>query len=208
MDEMIGRPGTGELHLAAVHRGAGGDKFILVALYALAIDQMSDIQHHFSVVDQPTAHFFVEREEEPVHLEADCTSPRLAFTRPRSILAQVAQIRAAYSLGSQMILDLPAAAVVDKDLEVHLGLAAELVDVAEKLPLVGADRLTQHLVVSEYGAEPERKHGGVLKTVGDDPCVIDSGLLVEAFLRVVLAHNDGKITGGIKEDLIAANTKD
>ena len=90
----------------------------------------------------------------------------------------------------------------------HLGLAAQLVDVALELPLIGADGLAQGLVVVEDGAEPEGKHGGVLKAVGDDPGVVDAGFLVEGFRGVVLADDDGEVAGGVEEDLVAADTED
>jgi len=38
--------------------------------------------------------------------------------------------------------------------------------------------------------------------------VIDARLLVEGFARVVLAYDDGEVTGWIEENLIAADSKD
>ena len=40
MDEVIGRPGTGELHLAVLHHYARGLEFVLVALDALSFDEV------------------------------------------------------------------------------------------------------------------------------------------------------------------------
>ncbi len=208
VDEMVRRPWSRELHLAPAHGGAGSDKFVLVALHGLPIDQVCDIKHHLSVIDEPAAHFFIERKEEPVHLEAHRSRPRLTLPSPRGVLPQIAQIFAANPFGGEMLLDFARAAVVDEDLEVHLGLAAQLVDVAEELTLVGANGLAEHFVVREDGAEPEGKYGGMLEAVGDDPCVIDAGFLVEGFPGIVLAHNNGEVTCRIKEYLIAANTKD
>ena len=48
VDEVIGRPGAGNLHLALAHHHAGGGELVLVAFDMLAIDEMSDIQHHLS----------------------------------------------------------------------------------------------------------------------------------------------------------------
>jgi len=167
-----------------------------------------DIEHHFSVVDEPAAYLFIERQEQPVHLETDGASPRLALPSPRGIFPQIAQIFAANTFGGEILLDFARTAVVDEDLEVHLGLAPQLVDIAEKLALVGADGFAQHFVVSENCAEPEGKYCGMLKAVGDHPSVINAGLLVEDFLGVVLAYDDGEVTGWIEENLITANTKD
>ena len=90
-------------------------------------------------------------------------------------------------------------AVVDEDLQVHLGLAAQLVDIAEKLALVGADGLAQALVVVEDGSKAEGQHRGVLEAVGDHPGVVHAGFLVEGFLGVVFADDDSKVAGGVNE---------
>ncbi|SPE19294.1 hypothetical protein SBA5_220140 [Candidatus Sulfotelmatomonas gaucii] len=48
----------------------------------------------------------------------------------------------------------------------------------------------------------------MLKAVGDHTGVINAGLLIEAFLRVVLADDDCEITGRVKKNLIATDSKD
>jgi len=131
-----------------------------------------------------------------VHLEADGTGAGLALAGTRRVLAQVAQILAAYGFGGRLLLEFLAAAVVDKDLQMHLGLASQLVNVAQELPLVGADGLAQAFVVGEDGAEAEGQHGGVLETVGDDPRVIHAGFLIEGLRGVVFADDDREVTGG------------
>ena len=73
-----------------------------------------------------------------------------------------------------MAFDLAAATVVDEDFQVHLRLAAQLVDIAEELALIGPDGLAQRLVVMEHGAEAEGKDRRVLKTVGDHTRVVDA----------------------------------
>jgi hypothetical protein len=67
--------------VALAHQGAGGGELVLVALRALSVDQVSDIEQHLSVIEQPAANFLIERLEEPVHLEAHCASSRLPFAR-------------------------------------------------------------------------------------------------------------------------------
>ena len=68
--------------MALPHHGAGSGELVLVALHVFALDQMGDIQHHLAALRQPAADFFVQRQEEPVHLEAHRTRPRLALTLP------------------------------------------------------------------------------------------------------------------------------
>jgi hypothetical protein len=48
----------------------------------------------------------------------------------------------------------------------------------------------------------------VLETVGDDPRVIHAGFLIEGLRGVVFADDDREVTGGIKENLIAAYSED
>jgi hypothetical protein len=158
---------------------------------------MGDVEKHLAVVREPAAHFFVERQKEPVHLEADGTGAGLALARARRILTQIAQVFAAHAVRGQVPLNLFAAAVIDKDLEVHFGLAAKLIDIAEKLALVRTDGFAQGLIVIEDSAEAEGKNGGMLKTIGDDACMVDARLLVENFLRIVLAYDHGEIAGWI-----------
>ena len=178
MHKVIRRPGTGKLHLALAHHRAGGGELVLVALHILAVDQMSDIQHHLAALGQPAAYFFVQRHKQPVHLEAHCPGPRLALALPRSVLAQVGEILAAHAFGRLAFARSPAAAVVHEDLQVHLGLAAQLVDVRQKLALVGPDGLAQALVVVENRPKAERQHRGMLEAVRDHPGMIHAGFLI------------------------------
>src|ERR1700734_375561 len=80
MDEVVRRPGAGDLHLALPHHGAGGGELVLVALDILAVDQVGDVQHHLAAFGETAAYLFVERQEEPVHLETDRARTSLAFT--------------------------------------------------------------------------------------------------------------------------------
>jgi len=133
---MVGRPGTGELHETLAHHSAGGSKLVLIALHVLAVDEVRNVEHHFSVFREPAADFFVEGHEETMHLEADGARTGLALARAGCILTQVGQILTADAVSRQMALDFLAAAIVDEDLEVHLSLTAQLVDVAEELTLI------------------------------------------------------------------------
>jgi hypothetical protein len=86
--------------------------------------------------------------------------------------------------------------------------SAQFVDVAEELALIGADGFAEEFVVVEDCPEAEGKYGGMLKAIRDDPGVVDTSLLVEGFVRIVLAYDDGEVTCGIEKHLIAAYSKD
>ena len=63
VDEVVRRPGPGNLHLAVAHGGTGAREFVLVALHALAIDQVGDVQHHLAAFSEPAADVLIERSE-------------------------------------------------------------------------------------------------------------------------------------------------
>ena len=143
-----------------------------------------------------------------MHLKAHCPGAGLAFAGAGRVLAQVAQILPAYALSRQMPVKSAATAIVNKHLQVHLSLAAQLVYVRHKLPLIRADGSAQAVVVVEYGSKPEGQNCGMLEAVGDDPGVVHAGSLVQGFRGVVFADNNGQVAGGIKKDLIAAHSED
>ena len=97
---------------------------------------MGDVQHHFAVFREPTAYLFIKRHEKPVHLKTYGPGARLALASASCTFTKVGQIFTADAFHGKMALNLRATAVVYKYLEVHLGLAAQLVNVAEKLALV------------------------------------------------------------------------
>jgi hypothetical protein len=74
---------------------------------------------------------------------------------------------------------------------VHLGFAAQLVDVTEELTLVGPDGFAEAIVVVEDGAEAEGKHGGMFKAISDDASMIHTRFLVQGFCRIVFADYNG-----------------
>jgi hypothetical protein len=107
-----------------------------------------------------------------------------------------------------VLFDLPPAAIVDENFQVHLCFAVELVDIAEELALVGPDRFAKGFVVVKDGAETERKNRGMAETIRNHSRVIHAGLLVQRSLWIVFAHNHRKIACGVKENLIATDSKD
>lgn len=206
MDEVIGRPGTRKLHMAFPHNRAVGGKLTLIAIHTLAVNEVGDVEHHLSTVGQAATYLLVERREEAMHLEAHGPGPGLALALARGVFAQAGEILASHSLNRKMLVDGVSATVIYIDLEMHLSLAAKLVNVREKLTLVRADGFAEAFVVIEDGAKAERQHSGMLEAVGDDSSMVNSGLLIEGFGGVVFAYDDGEVAGGIKEDLITTNS--
>jgi hypothetical protein len=190
MDEVIGRPGAGYLHLAILHHRAGGLEFVLVTLDALSLDEVGDIEDHLAGFGEAAADFFIERHEEAMHLEADGAGPGLALALAGCGLAEVGEVLATDLLRVEIGEFTSATAVIDEDLEVHLGLAVEFFDVVEELSLVRPDGLAKAFVVVEDGAKSEGKDGGVVETICDYSCVVDPGFLIECFCGVVFANDD------------------
>jgi len=191
VDEVVGRPWSGELQVALAHHGAGGGELVLVALDALAIDQVGDIQQHLAAFGHAAAYFFVQRREHAVHLEADGARPGLALALAGSRLAQVGEIFLAYAFQRQMLVQLGGATGVDVDLEVHFRFPVKTLQIALKLALVGANGLTKTFIVLKDSAETEGKNGGVFETVCDNSGMIDAGFLIESFGWRVFADDDG-----------------
>src|ERR1700742_644006 len=92
VDEMVGRPGPGELHLAVLEQFAGGGELVLVALHALCVDQMRDVEEHFAVVHGAAGYLFILRSEEALHLDRYSTTLGLPLTLAGSGLAQIREI--------------------------------------------------------------------------------------------------------------------
>jgi hypothetical protein len=49
---------------------AGGGELVLVALDILAINEVSDVEYHLSALGKAAADFFIQRQEEAMHLES------------------------------------------------------------------------------------------------------------------------------------------
>ena len=79
------------------HHGAGGSELVLVALHALAVDQMCDIQQHLAAFGHAAAYFFVERREHAVHLEAHRACPGLALALTGCVFAKVGEVLLAHA---------------------------------------------------------------------------------------------------------------
>ena len=136
VDEVVGRPWSGELQVALAHHGAGGGELVLVALDALAIDQVGDIQQHLAAFGHAAAYFFVQRREHAVHLEADCARSGLALSLTGGIFTKVGEIFLAHALERQVLIQFLVAAGVHMDLEVHFCLSMQAFEVSLELALV------------------------------------------------------------------------
>lgn len=165
-------------------------EFVLVALHAFALDEVGDIEDHLSRFGEAAADFFIERHEEAVHLEADGAGTGLTLTLAGSCLAKVGEVLTTDFLRIEVGEFASATAIVDEDLEMHLGFAAEFFDVIEELSLVGPDGFAEAFVVAEDGTESERKDCGVFETICDDSCVVDPGFLIKSVCRVMFADDN------------------
>jgi len=138
MDKMVGRPGAGELNTAVLQLLCGAGVFVLVAFDAFVVDQVRDIQKHFPGVCPAAAYLFIERAEHSVHLHGNRARFGLALSLPRGALAEAGEILLADAIEGHWPL-LLAATVVEHHFEVHLRLAAQPLDIGQKLPLVRTD---------------------------------------------------------------------
>ena len=177
VDEVIRRPGSGELHLAVFHQLAGAGVLVLVALDALVFDEVGDIEQHLAGFRAPAGNFLSEGQNMRCIWTVDGAGPGLALALPGAAFSRrlvevfLADRSHADGAGNGNLI---AAAVVDHDLEVHLGLSTEAVDVGEELALIGTDRAAEGVIIRKNGAEAEGKNGGGLETICDHAGVVDS----------------------------------
>jgi hypothetical protein len=154
-----------------------------------AINEVGDVENHLTGLGESAAYFFIQRCKEAVHLEADGPGAGLAFALTGCCLAKVGEIASADLVGGELG-KFTAAAIVDEDLEVHFGFAAEFIDIAEELSLVGPDGLAEAFVVVEDSAESEGKDCGVFEAICNDSCVVDPGFLIECVCRVMFTDDN------------------
>ncbi len=190
VDEVVWRPGAGELHLAVFQLERGGRVAVLVALDALVVDEVGDVEEHLAGSVAFAGDLLVERGEHAMHLHGDGAGSGLAFALLGGVFAQAGEVLFADAVHEDGLVEF-AATVVDDDLEVHLGLAAKAIEVGEELALVGANGAAKGFVIREDSTEAEGQHGGHLEAVGNDFAVIDGRLLHQGFVGVVFADDDG-----------------
>ena len=80
----------------------------------------------------------------------------------------------------------------------HLGFAAQPLDIRLKMTLIGTYGATKGVVILEAGSETERQHGGMLKALRNDAGMIFGGLLIHTgdVFRSVLGDHDSKVGRG------------
>ena len=113
-----------------------------------------------------------------MHLEADCPRTGLTFALPGSVLAQIGKILFANAFEREVLVQFFGATGVDMDLQVHLGFAMQAFEIALKLTLVGADRLTESFIILKNSTEAERKNCGMLEAISDNSGMIYAGFLI------------------------------
>src|ERR1700727_3023450 len=91
----------------------------------------------------------------------------------------------------------------------HLGLAAQTLDVGLEVTLIRSDRAAQSVVILERSTKPEGKYGRKLEAVCDDSGVILGCLLVHpcTVFRAVFGDDDGQIAGGEEECLVTEHAR-
>ncbi len=146
--------------MAVLQKQAGGGILVLVTLDTPVVDQVSDIEQHFAAVGTLAADLFIEWAEHAVHLRRNGAGLGLALALAAGNFSQVGEIFFADRLGDgsdgwRKIT----AAIVERDLEMHLGLAAKAVEISQEIALVGADGAAEGLIILIYGAEAEGENG-------------------------------------------------
>jgi len=141
-----------------------------------------------------------------MHLDRQGTSLGLALPLAAGALAEAGQV---LLTNGHVASGVAGTGVVDKHLEVHLGFAAETLDVGLEVALVGADGTAQGVVVLKGGAEAEGQYGGEFEAVCDNAGVVFGDLLIKlgALFGCVLRDNDGKIAGWEEECLITEDAR-
>ena len=139
MDEVVWRPGAGELHLTVLEQFARGGELILVSLHAFCVDQMRDIQQHLAIVHGAAGDLFILWHEEALHLDGDGATLGLPLALSGSGLTQVGEVFLADALSFVDSAErLRKTAVLDRDLEVHFGFAAQALYMRCVLALIRA----------------------------------------------------------------------
>jgi hypothetical protein len=136
-----------------------------------------------------------------MHLDGECACLRLSFTLSAGALTQAGQVLLA---DCHVAGGIARAGVVHQDLQVHLGLAAEPLDIRHEVALIRPDRAAQRVVVLKRSAETKWQNSGVFEAIRDNAGMVLRRLLVQPGIvfGCVLGDNDGKIAGWEKERLI------
>ena len=136
-----------------------------------------------------------------MHLDGESTGLGLALPLAAGALTQTGEVLLA---DGHVASRVAGAGVVHEHLEVHLGLAAETLDIGLEVTLVGSDGAAKRIVILKGGAKTKGQDGGKFETVRDDAGMVFCSLLIEPFMvfAAVLGDDDGQVTGGKQECLI------
>src|SRR5260221_13815762 len=92
MHEVIRRPWARKLHAALFQLLRRRGVLVLVTLYGLVIDKVSDIQKHLARFHTLARNLFRQGKEHAMHLNRECAGLRLAFTLTAGTLTEAGQI--------------------------------------------------------------------------------------------------------------------
>jgi len=197
MNKVVRRPWPGELHLALLHLLNRRAVLVLITLYRLVIDQVSDIQQHLARFHPLAGDLLGQRKKHAVHLYRQCPRLGLALTLAARALAQARKVLLTHR---RVISHRHAGAdIVDQHLQVHLSLAPQTFNIGKEVTLIGADGTPQRIVVLEGRTKPERKYSRMLEAVRDHARMILLRLLVHSdsvIGMIMLGNYDGKLTCG------------
>jgi len=189
VDKVIRRPWPGKLHPALLQLLRRRGVLVLVTFYRLVINQMSDVQKHLARIHPLAGDLLGDGQKHAVHLDRESARFGLALALSARALPQTGQVLLS---DGHISVGMARTGIVYHYFEMHLGLAAQTLDVGLKVSLIGANGTAKRVVVLEGGAEPEGKNCGKFETVRDYAGMVFGGLLIEpvAVFRIMLGDND------------------
>ena len=136
-----------------------------------------------------------------MHLNRQSACFRLTLPLTAGALAKAGQILLA---DRHIAGRVAGAGIVHQHLQVHLGLAAQTLDISLEVSLIGADRAAQRVVVLKRGAETKWQNSGKFEAVRNHAGVVSGRLLIQpgAVFGRVLGDDDSKIAGRKEKRLI------
>lgn len=162
----------------------------MIALHRLVINQMGDVQKHLARVHTLARDLFGDRKEHAMHLDGECTGLGLALPLAAGALAQARKILLA---DRHVASRIARAGVVNKNLQMHLSLAAKPLDIGLEVALIGTDGATKRVVILKGGAKTEWQDGGKFEAVRNNAGMIFCSLLIQPIMvfTTMLGDDDG-----------------
>src|ERR1700690_463227 len=148
--EVVRRPGSADGDFAVLQLLGGAAIAVLIFLYRLGVDEMGDVDEHALRSDLLAAHFLFQRVKQLMDLYREGAGFGLAFAIAGYLDLQLRKIVAPAGVGQDDIdHSLAERAISDRELDVHLGLAAEPDDAQTESAPVDPDRLAEGVVAFE-----------------------------------------------------------